>query len=836
MASTDEGKATPQPKKSPGEALRESLRETGQTFVHLVRAPRALWGLNVSYFFEGLVYFGILTILGKYLSEDVGLADLHSGWVYSIFTAGITLAMLFLGGVADRVGVRRALLASLALMVAGRFLLALSGSLFEYGQGPGSAMFFTVAAGLLVVVVGYGMYQPAAYAGVKQYTNRRTSTIGYAMLYAVMNLGAFVSGLLSPPVRHASGMVGVYWVYVGLTLLALLSIVFLLSRRTAQAAIERVAREDAADPDNPSEPADATAPKPARAPGARLMTPAPLLLSAALGVGAVALVALAVMAPVAPHERGLRDHARALKDWSRAVAALPEGASPAAAAQALGAPVERAASAAAAVVAPSDPGLAVDPFAFAVVQAKLAADLALLRAPLPAPAAEPAPAAAPAAAEGRASGAAPTGPSDTKTAALRLRQHAVRVMALAYGLVASPDRGAGAHAEDLDKVRRRLKQPADPPVPLTPAEESETLEAMGLAPAALLLRLADWTTALHERSALELPPAPAAVIGETLRLQAAAARQLAAVADKPGAAGRDVLVLCLSAQAGLLVGWANELATADTAPTALALIEAKVGHDVETATELADALAAAARAPLAVRAQAFLLRYGILGLGLLVALIALVTILLRRRPDHPLRDARFTFFIFVLIPVQTLFAHNWLTLPYYINRSFAGTAVGENFELFSNLNPILIFVITPVVAALTARAKVYRMMIVGCLVMALPTFLLALPPNVWLLIAYTVLMTFGEALWQPRFLQWVAEIAPSDRTGAYMGIAQFPWFLTKFLTGMYSGYFVARYVPAVGVENPEFMWFIYGLIAMVSPVALFLARKWMGVGLDRKHT
>src|SRR5690606_30732491 len=79
---------------------------------------------------------------------------------------------------------------------------------------------------------------------------------------------------------------------------------------------------------------------------------------------------------------------------------------------------------------------------------------------------------------------------------------------------------------------------------------------------------------------------------------------------------------------------------------------------------------------------------------------------LRKRPEHPFRDKRFTFFIFILIPVQTLFAHNWLTIPYYLDRAYAGSVVGEYFEVFSNLNPILIFILAPLVAGLTAKADV----------------------------------------------------------------------------------------------------------------------------------
>jgi hypothetical protein len=68
-----------------------------------------------------------------------------------------------------------------------------------------------------------------------------------------------------------------------------------------------------------------------------------------------------------------------------------------------------------------------------------------------------------------------------------------------------------------------------------------------------------------------------------------------------------------------------------------------------------------------------------------------------------------------------------------------------------------------------------------------------------------------------------------------MGIAQFPWFLTKLLTSTYSGYMLTVYCPKEGALNTEMLWLIYGAIAMVSPICLFLARRWMGKPLDQ-HT
>jgi len=195
---------------------------------------------------------------------------------------------------------------------------------------------------------------------------------------------------------------------------------------------------------------------------------------------------------------------------------------------------------------------------------------------------------------------------------------------------------------------------------------------------------------------------------------------------------------------------------------------------------------------------------------------------------HPLANTRFFFFIFALIPVQTLFTYNWLILPQYLERAFAGGFVGERFEIFSNINPLFIFFAVPVVTALTQKKKIYSMMILGTFIMALPAFLLAFNTSLYTLLGYLLIMTIGEAIWQPRFLQYAAEIAPEGQTGAYMGVAQFPWFLTKVLVPIYSGSMLQKYVPADGPQDPETMWMIFGAVAIISPVLLVACKGWVG--------
>jgi len=203
----------------------------------------------------------------------------------------------------------------------------------------------------------------------------------------------------------------------------------------------------------------------------------------------------------------------------------------------------------------------------------------------------------------------------------------------------------------------------------------------------------------------------------------------------------------------------------------------------------------------------------------------------------PFSNPRFIFFIFMLLPVRTLFAHQWLTFPPYILRAYEKSVADHMEQLVFWINAGIIFFGVPIATALTRHINVYKMMIIGTLVSAVPTFLLCAGPNVYLLISYFVIFSVGEALWSARFLQYAAELAPPGRVAQYMGLANIPWLLAKGTTGLYSGLLLAKFCPDNVSRNEMHtgtMWLIYGCIAITSPIGLWLARKWVMAGLDRK--
>ena len=205
--------------------------------------------------------------------------------------------------------------------------------------------------------------------------------------------------------------------------------------------------------------------------------------------------------------------------------------------------------------------------------------------------------------------------------------------------------------------------------------------------------------------------------------------------------------------------------------------------------------------------------------------------------EGPFSNMRFIFFIFMLLPVRTLFAHQWLTMPQYILRAY-NKDVADHMEWLVNwINPGIIFFGVPLAVAFTRHINVYKMMVLGTFVSAAPTFLLCGGPNLTMLITYFVIFSIGEALWSARFLEYASELAPPGRVAQYMGLANIPWLLAKGTTGFYSGWMLATYCPdktPAAELHTGTMWLIYSFIALSSPIGLSLARKWVMAGFHHK--
>ena len=191
----------------------------------LFGASKAFWLVNLVNFGDGIAYFGILNLLTLYISRDIGFSDQATGMAVSFFTGAVTLFMFGGGFISDWIGVRKSLTLCMVGLLVGRILLTIS-------PGFGGVLTDTsLWVALFVMAAATGVLQPTLYAGVKEFTDPRTATIGYAFLYAIMNLGIAAGSFASPFIRGSFGISGVYWVLTALTFIMLFLNLMLFTKK-----------------------------------------------------------------------------------------------------------------------------------------------------------------------------------------------------------------------------------------------------------------------------------------------------------------------------------------------------------------------------------------------------------------------------------------------------------------------------------------------------------------------------------------------------------------------------------------------------------------------------
>jgi POT family proton-dependent oligopeptide transporter len=155
------------------------------------RHPRGLSTLFFTEMWERLSYYGMRALLILFMVDQVqdgglGLDDKTAAAIYGLYTAGVYLAALPGGWIADRlIGAQRAVLVGGTLIALGHFTLAV----------PRTDTFFL---GLIFIVLGTGLLKPniSSLVGVLYPEGGARRDAGFTIFYMGINLGALLGPLL----------------------------------------------------------------------------------------------------------------------------------------------------------------------------------------------------------------------------------------------------------------------------------------------------------------------------------------------------------------------------------------------------------------------------------------------------------------------------------------------------------------------------------------------------------------------------------------------------------------------------------------------------------------
>ncbi len=156
------------------------------------------WVVIMMEFFERGSYYGMMSILSVYMTDQLHFTKESVGVIKSTIQPLLYILPILAGALGDRFGYRKTLTFAFIFLGLGYFLTS---------QATEYAFVFS---SLVIMGIGAGSFKPMISGTIARETNESNSTLGFGIFYWSINLGAFLFPLiLVPYIKNAFG-----WQYV----------------------------------------------------------------------------------------------------------------------------------------------------------------------------------------------------------------------------------------------------------------------------------------------------------------------------------------------------------------------------------------------------------------------------------------------------------------------------------------------------------------------------------------------------------------------------------------------------------------------------------------------
>ena len=170
------------------------------------------WVANVMELFERLAYYGQQIIFMIYMRNKLGFTETEAGQLSGMFGGVIYLLPILGGTLADKWGFRRAFNVAFSVLALGYFLIGSVGMSAFAGVYGNFSLYWLLMVFLMLTAFGGSFIKPSVLGTVAVTTTEKTKSIGFAVYYWLVNVGAIVGPTIAYLVVDRFGNEFVYMV------------------------------------------------------------------------------------------------------------------------------------------------------------------------------------------------------------------------------------------------------------------------------------------------------------------------------------------------------------------------------------------------------------------------------------------------------------------------------------------------------------------------------------------------------------------------------------------------------------------------------------------------
>ncbi len=166
----------------------EKNRSMSETEKGVFRSfPPTYWLAVIMEFFERGSYYGMMSILSVYMTEQLGFTKENVGLIKGTIQPILYFLPIISGALADRFGYRRTLVVAFSLLGTGYLITSQMTS------------YAAVFMALCIMALGAGTFKPVISGTIARVTDSSNSTLGFGIFYWSINLGAFLFPMFLVP-------------------------------------------------------------------------------------------------------------------------------------------------------------------------------------------------------------------------------------------------------------------------------------------------------------------------------------------------------------------------------------------------------------------------------------------------------------------------------------------------------------------------------------------------------------------------------------------------------------------------------------------------------------